>query len=124
MKIGIRMIFLLNGDITHNNVIVITWQKASSGAFSMPARYFCDQRESTFFWLDSKILCSTKSCGSFYDRRTGMDKGIGSESIENDIDYKAVGLQYICYMLAYPKREGEKGNTKGNSTIWRTTTSN
>ena len=52
MKIGIRMIFLLNGDITHNNVIVITWQKASLDAFSMPARYFCDQRESTFFgWI-------------------------------------------------------------------------
>lgn len=65
MKIGIRMIFLLNGDITHNNVIVITWQKASLDAFCMPARYFCDQRESTFLGWIAKYYVQRKAAVHF-----------------------------------------------------------
>lgn len=27
-----------------------------------------------------------------------------------------VGLQYICYTVAYPEQEGEEGKTDGNQT--------
>ena len=28
----------------------------------------------------------------------------------------SVGLQYICYTVAYPEQEGEKGKVAGNQT--------
>ena len=44
------------------------------------------------------------------------------ESFETEMDvnrkqyFEHVGLQYICYTVAYPEQEGEKGKTDGNQT--------
>ena len=32
------------------------------------------------------------------------------------VKYDFVGLQYICYTVAYPEQEGEKGKVTGNQT--------
>ena len=39
----------------------------------------------------------------------GADRGF-------DERFVFVGLQYICYTVAYPEQEGEKGKVAGNQT--------